>query len=109
MKEQEGKNQNEIQNFPKRFESAREYWLTALTEKRIHNTSFLQEVFKGPNAELYQERADDEMLMLIARTLNSTWVGRESTGRVDTINVGLPASSAASTSSTTGESASSKS
>ncbi len=61
--------------FSERFSNARDYWSKAMVEGRIYRTQFFHQVFESPETEIYQERADDEMLMLIAKTLNETWVG----------------------------------
>lgn len=58
-----------------RFDNARSYWQKAVEEGRLSVTDFYKQVFESAETEIYRENADDEMLMLIARTLNETWVG----------------------------------
>ena len=78
MKEQE--------DFQKRFRVAREYWQNAVNEGRLYKSQFYQEIFESPETYLYEESADDDMIFLIARTLNETWVGVNKEGIVDDNN-----------------------
>lgn len=58
-----------------RFDNAHSYWQKAIGEGRASITDFYKQVFESEETEIYKEYADDEMFMLIARTLNETWVG----------------------------------
>jgi hypothetical protein len=61
--------------FQERFDNSRNYWQQAIKEERAVRTQFFDQVFESEESVIYREIADDEMLMLIARTLNETWVG----------------------------------
>lgn len=73
--------------FQERFDNAQGYWKKVIDEGRAVNTDFYSQVFESEEAVIYREIADDELLMLIARTLNETWVGMtKSHGKIDTAN-----------------------
>ena len=68
------------------FTKLKDYYAKAISEGRMHTTSFYEEVFLNPDTGVYAEFADDEMISIIARTMNESWKGRESIGRVDSRN-----------------------
>ena len=87
MSEKQSSTWNKEITFSERFSNACMYWKQAIEEGRASKTEFYAYVFDSPETEIYQEMANDESLMLIARTLNETWVGNTvGFGRVDTHN-----------------------
>ena len=70
-----------------RFDNAYSYWQKAVVDGRAMETDFYKQVFESEETDIYRENADDEMLMLIAITLNETWTGiTRSHGRRDVNN-----------------------
>lgn len=68
------------------FLESKDYYAKAIKEGRIYATHFYREVFVSAETEVYAEFIDSEMMSIISRNMNESWVGRESKGLVDGSN-----------------------
>ena len=73
MKEQKSGFQETL-TMEQRFDNAHAYWQKAIDDGRAHKTEYYQQVFNSPETQLYREMANDEIIMIIARTMNTAWI-----------------------------------